>query len=231
MVKRNMKRNHISAVIRVDRSSTLSQEEVADEFLNFYKGLLGTEDQIHPLDNHILQSGPRVSPQQAAILAQSAFVQGRSMAENIDLPQELLRNYNRKLISPRCMLKIDLRKAYDSVNWDFLRSVMEGLMFPDVFVNWIMQCVTTTAYSIAIIGNLYGFFKENKASDREILSRHFSSSYVWRNISGLRANALKSSMYMAGINDFDMQQITATISFPLEMKPFRYLGIPSPLRD
>ncbi|KAK6128250.1 hypothetical protein DH2020_038009 [Rehmannia glutinosa] len=59
--------------------------------------------------------------------AQAAFVGGRLMTENIYLAQELLRQYNRKRISPRCLLKIDLRKAYDSVSWDFLRVVLEGL--------------------------------------------------------------------------------------------------------
>lgn len=56
------------------------------------------------------------------------------MTENIHLAQELLRQYNHKSVAPRCLLKIDLRKAYDTVNWDFLRSVLVGLGFPTHFV-------------------------------------------------------------------------------------------------
>ncbi|KAL2532785.1 Reverse transcriptase domain-containing protein [Abeliophyllum distichum] len=110
---------------------------------------------------------------------QYAFIQGRCMAKNIHLAQELLRHYNRKRISPRCMVNIDLGKAYDSVHWDFLRSVLQGMNFPPVFVNWIMQCVTTTAYSIAINGNLYGFFKGKKGLRQGDPLSHFCLSFVW----------------------------------------------------
>ncbi|GFZ13128.1 hypothetical protein Acr_23g0015130 [Actinidia rufa] len=94
--------------------------------------------------------------------AQSAFIPNRSMVENIYLVQELLRRYGWSRISPRCIMKIDLRKAYDTVNWTFLEDVLLGLGFPPMFMGWIMQCVTTTSYSISINGSLHGFFKGQK---------------------------------------------------------------------
>lgn len=51
---------------------------------------------------------------------QVAFVRNRKMVDNIRLVQELLRKYARKRISPRCMLKLDLFKAYDTIAWPFL---------------------------------------------------------------------------------------------------------------
>lgn len=59
--------------------------------------------------------------------AQVAFVEGRNITENIHLAQELLRQYNLKGIAPRCDFKIDSKKACDSINWDFLKNVLEGL--------------------------------------------------------------------------------------------------------
>ncbi|XP_073049432.1 uncharacterized protein [Primulina eburnea] len=61
--------------------------------------------------------------------AQTAFIKDRSIVDNIHLAQELLRKYARKRETPRCMLKVDLRKAYDIVYWDFLREFgdMAGL--------------------------------------------------------------------------------------------------------
>jgi hypothetical protein len=44
---------------------------------------------------------------------QNAFLGGRLMADNIHLIQELLRLYERKRVSPRCLMKIDLKKAFD----------------------------------------------------------------------------------------------------------------------
>lgn len=91
--------------------------------------------------------------------AQSAFLPGRQMVDNIHLMQQLIRGYNRKRISPRCIIKIDLEKAYDSISWEFLHSVLLGLRFPLMFVKWIMECVTTTSFSISINGGIHGFFK------------------------------------------------------------------------
>lgn len=61
--------------------------------------------------------------------SQSAFVKGRDIFQNIFLAQELIRGYNRKNISPRCMFKIDLQKAYDTVNWSFLNHVLLSVGF------------------------------------------------------------------------------------------------------
>ncbi|CAH9100586.1 unnamed protein product [Cuscuta epithymum] len=91
--------------------------------------------------------------------AQGAFVDGRLMFDNIFLAQELVRGYNRKRISPRCMIKVDLRKAYDTISWDFLANVLRGLGYPGIFVRWIMECVTTASFSVSLNGSLYGFFK------------------------------------------------------------------------
>lgn len=46
---------------------------------------------------------------------QAAFVKGRSLVHNVLIFHDLLRHYNRKT-SPRCMIKIDFRKAYDLVS-------------------------------------------------------------------------------------------------------------------
>jgi len=45
----------------------------------------------------------------------NAFLGGCYMTDNINLMQELFRQYGRKRISPRCIIKIDFRKAFNSV--------------------------------------------------------------------------------------------------------------------
>ncbi|XP_074314320.1 uncharacterized protein LOC141649533 [Silene latifolia] len=51
---------------------------------------------------------------------QGAFVKGRSILENILICQDLIRQYNRGKASPRCLFKLDLQKAYDSIEWAFV---------------------------------------------------------------------------------------------------------------
>lgn len=52
--------------------------------------------------------------------AQSAFIPGRLLVENVLLATELVAGYKWKDISKRCLLKVDLQKAFDSINWDFI---------------------------------------------------------------------------------------------------------------
>ncbi|KAE8735594.1 hypothetical protein F3Y22_tig00000340pilonHSYRG00720 [Hibiscus syriacus] len=67
--------------------------------------------------------------------------------------------YSRKSLSPRCAIKIDLQKAFDSVNWEFLMTVLEAMGLPGQFCGWIKACVTTHQFSVSLNGSLVGFFK------------------------------------------------------------------------
>ncbi|GJY24381.1 RNA-directed DNA polymerase, eukaryota, reverse transcriptase zinc-binding domain protein [Tanacetum coccineum] len=57
---------------------------------------------------------------------------------NILLAQELLKGYNRKNGARRVALKIDIQKAYDTVNWDFLEECLHMFQFPNKMIEWIM---------------------------------------------------------------------------------------------
>ncbi|XP_042032272.1 uncharacterized protein LOC121778967 [Salvia splendens] len=48
--------------------------------------------------------------------AQSAFIPGRNIMDNVYLAHELLKGYMVKRSTPRFAVKIDLRKAYDTIN-------------------------------------------------------------------------------------------------------------------
>ena len=56
--------------------------------------------------------------------AQAAFIPGRNMSDNIFLAQELFRNYHRSDTNDRCAIKVDLLKAFDTVNWSFLLDLL-----------------------------------------------------------------------------------------------------------
>ncbi|GKB04183.1 RNA-directed DNA polymerase, eukaryota, reverse transcriptase zinc-binding domain protein [Tanacetum coccineum] len=90
---------------------------------------------------------------------QSAFIPGRHIQDNILIAQELLRGYNRKNRPKRCAMQIDIQKAYDTVNWSFLESILVKFGFPQKMVKWIMACITSSAFSICLNGEVHGFFK------------------------------------------------------------------------
>ncbi|KAJ0955349.1 putative RNA-directed DNA polymerase [Helianthus annuus] len=90
---------------------------------------------------------------------QSAFVPSRRISDNILLTQELMHNYHRKIGPPRCAFKVDIQKAYDTVEWKFLEEALVGFGFHAKMVKWVMACVSSTSFSIAINGNMHGYFK------------------------------------------------------------------------
>lgn len=53
-------------------------------------------------------------------------------------------------------LKLDVSKAYDRVNWSFLKSRMEQMGFTKKWIDWTMLCITTVSYSICFNGSLVG---------------------------------------------------------------------------
>ncbi|GFZ12866.1 hypothetical protein Acr_23g0012510 [Actinidia rufa] len=160
LIKNNRAKSQIVALTKEDGTSTTSIQLVNSLFVQFYKNLLGVSSVCPRLDRDVLVEGKIVEEEHALSLIQPVLDKEiKSMVENIYMVQELLRKYCWNRISPRCIMKVDLRKAYDTVNWNFLEDVLSGLGFPALFIQWIMQCVSTTSYSISINGSLHGFFK------------------------------------------------------------------------
>lgn len=85
---------------------------------------------------------------------QSAFVPGQNIHNHIMLAYELIRGYTRKNGTPRCMMQLDLQKAYDMVDWRALEDVMQEIGLLRTFTNWIMTTMKTVSYSFNINGQM-----------------------------------------------------------------------------
>lgn len=78
--------------------------------------------------------------------------------DNILLMQEIVRGYHRDHGPPKCAIKLDIMKAYNSEDWDFLFAVMIHMEFPTPIIQWVRACVSSPWYSIVINGELKGFY-------------------------------------------------------------------------
>ncbi|XP_074288572.1 uncharacterized protein LOC141613726 [Silene latifolia] len=155
---------------------------------------------------------------------QGAFVKGRSILENILICQDLVRLYNRGMVSPRCMFKLDLQKAYDSIEWQFVDQMLRALNFPEHFRKLIMLCITTPSYTLNLNGSQFGFFHGKRGLRSIMLLLRALSTFS--ETSGLRVNASKSEVVFNGVSDEVRMDVVQVSGFQQGVLPFKYLGVP-----
>ncbi|XP_074277489.1 uncharacterized protein LOC141601119 [Silene latifolia] len=139
-------------------------------FLEYYKKFLGTSkkfywDYFEVIGEDMCKAVMEVFDTVALLLpnivseTHSAFIKGREIVDNIIICQDWVRLYNKKACSPRCMMKVDLRKAYNSIEWSFIEDILKALGFPNKMVGLIMECVTSPTFSLSLNENVFGYFE------------------------------------------------------------------------
>ena len=99
------------------------------------------------LANRLKKLLPRIISQE-----QSAFVSGRSITDNVLVAFEIIHHMKRKNKGKQGDLafKIDISKAYDKIDWGFLRGIMLKLGFDSRWVDLMMLCVSTVRYNVLV---------------------------------------------------------------------------------
>ena len=93
-------------------------------------------------------------------LSHTAFVFERQISDVILLTHELMHNYYLPDIMFRCALQIDIKKAFDTVNWEFILLGLKIIGVPNSMIRWIKVGMSTVHFSMAMNGEqeLHGFF-------------------------------------------------------------------------
>ncbi|XP_048501545.1 uncharacterized protein LOC125497880 [Beta vulgaris subsp. vulgaris] len=150
--------------------------------------------------------------------AQTGFIPERNIGDNILLATELIRGYSRRHISPRCVIKVDIRKAYDSVEWVFCESV------------WVICVMILILISIPNVRETHLMFADDlltlARADASSITKIMKAFNLFSKASGLQASIEKSCIYFGGVCQDKASQMAENIQMPIGTLPFRYLRVP-----
>ncbi|KAH1096573.1 hypothetical protein J1N35_013494 [Gossypium stocksii] len=84
--------------------------------------------------------------------AQSAFVLGHLSSDNIVVAYEILHSMKNRRFGKEWSfaLKLDMSKAYDSVEWQFIDEILLKMGFLVNWVEWIMWFITLVTYLVVV---------------------------------------------------------------------------------
>jgi hypothetical protein len=86
---------------------------------------------------------------------QSAFVPGRLITDSVLIAYECLHTVRKQRNkSPFFALKVDMMKAYDRIEWEYLHGCLTKLGFSTDWINSVMRCVTNARYAVKVNGEL-----------------------------------------------------------------------------
>ncbi|GJU37561.1 hypothetical protein Tco_1185915 [Tanacetum coccineum] len=138
---------------------------------------------------------------------QIAFIPGRRISDNILLAQEFMHGYGYKGRAQWCAFKVDIKKTYDTMNWEFLKIALHKFGFYSFMIKWIMVCLTTASFSICVNGEMHGFFKDSFGRILRRALDKFSMS------SGLYPSMAKSTVFYSNVSDDVKEDIHLAMPF------------------
>ena len=85
---------------------------------------------------------------------QNSFIEGRLIYDNVLIGPKVM-HYLTKCMSKTqfwATMKVDFLEAYDSITWDFINQILISMEFLQIWIQFIMRCITNVSYRVLING-------------------------------------------------------------------------------
>ncbi|KAK8663757.1 hypothetical protein V6N13_083562 [Hibiscus sabdariffa] len=94
---------------------------------------------------------------------QASFVSGRFIQDNIIIAYEVIHSMSCKSGRKSWMaIKVNLEKAYDRLEWDFIEETLGDVGLPNRFINLIMHCVRSVSTQVLWNGEVSSTFRPSQ---------------------------------------------------------------------
>ena len=131
---------------------------------------------------------------------QTAFLKGRSIADNTILMKEVVHSFNMSAYKEEAfLLKADINKAFDMVRWEFVEEAMRAIGIPARLVTIVMSAMARSKVTIHINGQGDGFITPTRGLRQgcplspylfilsmEFLTKHIQLAVQSRSLKGLK---------------------------------------------
>lgn len=88
---------------------------------------------------------------------QSAFIKNRFILDGVVVLNEAIEDAKFSK-AKRMFFKVDFAKAFDSISWEYLLDVKRKMNFPEKWVKWIFECISTARANVLVNGSPSGEF-------------------------------------------------------------------------
>ena len=91
-------------------------------------------------------------------IEQRGFICDRQISECVILASEAINILDKRQYGGNIALKVDIAKAFDTLDWNFLLEVLRRFGFDEMFVTWILLILQSARLSVLVNGMDVGFF-------------------------------------------------------------------------